>query len=154
MRICEKCGAQLPDGTLFCTECGEKASEAQAAPAVETAAPAAPVAPAPDKPKREKREKPESPEDKKGPYSTFKFTWSLLLLFVPVLNIYLIFRWAFAWGVNINKRNFARGALFALLAVILLHAALFVIFPQFLSWIGALLIKCIAFLFGVHGAAI
>lgn len=154
MATCEKCGAQLPDGTLFCTECGEKVSAAQAEPNSPAAPETAPPAVAEPEAGGVKSEKKAVPEDKKGPYGALRFAWSLLLLLIPVLNIYLIFKWAFAWGVNINKRNFARGALLALVVVIVVHVALLVIFPQFLSWLGALLAKCVTFLFGVKSAVI
>ena len=47
MRFCSNCGAQLPDGTKFCQECGQKVSE-PVAPVQE--APAAPVQEAPAAP--------------------------------------------------------------------------------------------------------
>ena len=61
MRFCSNCGAQLPDGTKFCQECGQKVSEpiapvqeAPAAPVQE--APAAPVYAAPAAPVQEAQE--------------------------------------------------------------------------------------------------
>ncbi len=146
MSLCQKCGAQMPEGTLYCTECGEKLAGEKAGPTPpEQAANKDGAQISVDTSSRRKKE----PEDKKGPYGSFRFALSLLLLLVPGLNLYLIFRWAFAWGVNINKRNFARGALLALLIAAVLHGVLLIVFPQLLTWLGALRIKCITFLYGV-----
>ena len=105
---CPKCGAEMADDLAFCTDCGAKLTQdaVAAAPAAEPAAAPKDAAPAADKPQQ-----PEKPKNGKEPYGTLRFLGSLLLLLIPVLNVVLIFRWAFAWGVNINKRNFARAVL-------------------------------------------
>lgn len=143
---CPKCGAEMADDLAFCTDCGAKLTQdaVAAAPAAEPAAAPKDAAPAADKPQQ-----PEKPKNGKEPYGTLRFLGSLLLLLIPVLNVVLIFRWAFAWGVNINKRNFARAVLLCVLIVAVLHVAALVVWPESLQWVGAILVRCITFLFRV-----
>ena len=54
-----------------------------------------------------------------------------LLLFVPLLNLFLLFWWSFGSAVNLNRKNFARAVLifYALAAVLL--TLLFIIGGEF-----------------------
>lgn len=45
------------------------------------------------------------------PISSFEWIKTLLLMLVPVLNIVLIFVWAFSVNANPNKSNWARATL-------------------------------------------
>jgi hypothetical protein len=51
------------------------------------------------------------PGSKYAPLSTGEFMLITLLLCIPLVNIILLFIWAFSNNVNINKRNYSRAAL-------------------------------------------
>lgn len=121
---CEKCGAEITEGLKFCPDCGEAIKEEPISN---------PISPVVEEPKKEKPQKQMSEEDKKGPYSTLKFIWTLFLTLIPVVNIIMICKWAFAWGVNINKRNYARAAFILTLLLAVLVVALRVIWPEGIS---------------------
>lgn len=109
--FCTSCGVENADGTKFCTGCGNAlaAPAPAAAPAggVAYAAPAAPAYTAPQA----------APAAAPGPIGPimgvgqFMITW--LLLCIPILNLVLMFMWAFSSkpDLNPNKKNLARALL-------------------------------------------
>lgn len=54
----------------------------------------------------------------KAPYTVKQWLGTLALLMIPIVNIVLVFVWAFSKSTNINKRIFARASLL-LTAIIL-----------------------------------
>ncbi len=50
-------------------------------------------------------------KDREKPMSTWAYIGMFLLLCIPILNIILIFKWAFGRKANINKRNYIRAIL-------------------------------------------
>ena len=137
--ICEKCGEPIAQDALYCENCGARAAlQADAAQSAEQAHSAAarksmPLDeggsleqenPAPEdaarpgrKRRRAKREKmpppaesPVPPEDM-IPLTTGQCVGILLALYVPVLNLVLMLKWAYAARGNESRRSLARAGL-------------------------------------------
>ena len=137
--ICEKCGEPIAQDALYCENCGARAAlQADAAQSAEQAHSAAarksmPLDeggsleqenPAPEdaarpgrKRRRAKREKmpppaesPVPPEDM-IPLTTGQCVGILLALCVPVLNLVLMLKWAYAARGNESRRSLARAGL-------------------------------------------
>ena len=132
-KLCPKCGAAIPDGNNFCTECGAKI-EAQPAPQPkpQQAAPqpqpkaayTAPVyTPSPAVSQSAPRTTVQEPvPSKKSEYALITpWGWVgiTLLLALPVIGVILLIVWACGGCRKLQKRNFARGVLLnALIGVI------------------------------------
>ncbi|MEG1061231.1 MAG: zinc-ribbon domain-containing protein [Oscillospiraceae bacterium] len=168
---CKKCGAPILADVKFCTECGESIEDVEAqgekilkeaevkqqqpvipepsAQAQTTVSPPLPVLNETKKEtKKEKKPRKEITQaELEAPYSTLKFMGTIFLSLIPALNIIFLFRWAYGWGVNLNKRNYARACIFVILLLIILVAALYVIYPEFLSGIASLHQKMLNLLF-------
>jgi hypothetical protein len=52
---------------------------------------------------------------------------TLLLMIIPLVNIILLFVWAFSDNTNINKKNFARADLVLMLIGIVLYIIIFIV---------------------------
>ena len=117
--FCENCGHQLPDGAKFCGGCGETTKPVQAAytaaaePAPMRTLPPAPVYSYP----AQTAYAPPRPAAYSGqtggsePLRVGQYIGMLLLMYVPLINIILLFMWSFGSSVNPNKKNFARASL-------------------------------------------
>lgn len=57
------------------------------------------------------------------PLSTWSFIWRKLLFMIPIVNIVVLFVFAFAEDINKNSRSYARAALIGLLTAAVLFAA-------------------------------
>ena len=53
--------------------------------------------------------------DYSKPLSTGQFLLMFILMAIPLVNIILLFVWAFSGNTNINRRNYCRAALLLLL---------------------------------------
>jgi len=125
---CTSCGAENPDGMVFCCECGAKIESTEPKPG----------------PKRKKSwakqdasdvasalsEKTEAPKtqvavkDRSMPFGVFHFISVFLLMFLPVINIVLLFRWAFSKRINLNLRNYSIAMLILLIFAIVVMVCL------------------------------
>jgi uncharacterized membrane protein YvbJ len=102
--FCESCGNPLPDDAKFCTVCGAKtdhASEGRAQPAY--------TAPPIQQPAMQSAAAPMAASS--APMSVGQFIGMFLLLCIPIVNIILLFIWAFGSSTNLNKKNYARATL-------------------------------------------
>ncbi|MEA4816420.1 MAG: zinc-ribbon domain-containing protein [Lachnospiraceae bacterium] len=118
--FCEHCGNKLPDEARFCDNCGAKIEETK--PAYEKTAPASPNS------TQNSSEYYTRPDD--NPYASTQYNpysapanainsvlsvgnymLMFILMYIPVVNIILLFVWSFGKNANPNKRNFARAAL-------------------------------------------
>jgi hypothetical protein len=52
----------------------------------------------------------------------------MLLSAIPLVNIILLFVWAFGDNVNLNKRNYSRAALLAALIGVVIYAVIMILF--------------------------
>ena len=116
--FCSKCAAKIPDGSIFCPECGQKltANNAQQAPLrqqplytqppVQQTRVSAPMQPAYD---------PQS-----APLSTGNFFWMPVLIGIPVIGFIVLLVWAFSKDTNLNRKHYARAALIWLLISLIL----------------------------------
>jgi len=79
------------------------------------------------------------------PLSTWSFIWRKLLFMIPIVNIVVLFVFAFAEGINKNSRSYARAALIGLLAAALLFAAAAVLCylytDEIIGWVRSLVEK-------------
>ena len=132
---CTSCGAELAEGTVFCTSCGTKVSQ-PAAPEIPApvAAPVAPMAPSPapqpqaappmpapqpsyQMPAYQAPPQPApqtnvyvQPQVNTTPISPLGYIGYNLLFGLPLIGIIMIFVFSFSNG-NINRKNFARSYL-------------------------------------------
>ena len=106
--ICEKCGEPIAQDALYCENCGARAAlQADAAQARSASA---------RKRRRAKREKmppadPPIPPEDMIPLTTGQCVGILLALCVPVLNLVLMLKWAYAARGNESRRSLARAGL-------------------------------------------
>lgn len=110
--FCENCGNKIPDEAKFCPVCGATLG---ATPPSYTAPPYAapeqppvrPAAPAyvPQQPVSY------AAQQANPPLTVGQYLGMYLLMCVPILNIVLLFMWAFGGSVNLNKKNYARAVL-------------------------------------------
>lgn len=79
------------------------------------------------------------------PLSTWSFIWRKLLFMIPIVNIVVLFVFAFAEGINKNSRSYARAALIGLLTAALLFAAAAVLCylytDEIIGWVRSLVEK-------------
>ena len=129
--ICEKCGEPIAQDALYCENCGARAAlqadAAQNAAQARSASarksmpldenPASEDAARPGrKRRRAKREKmppadPPIPPEDMIPLTTGQCVGILLALCVPVLNLVLMLKWAYAARGNESRRSLARAGL-------------------------------------------
>jgi hypothetical protein len=156
--FCPNCGKKNPDDAKFCDGCGTTLGDQPAAAPVSPPASAPAAAPAPLKaavpppaplppvyapPAQPAYNAPPpayypppaqqafAPEDLNKPMSIGAFIGTYLLLAVPLLNIFLLFKWAFGSNVNRNKKNLARAILIISLIVIAIMIAVSILFAGF-----------------------
>ena len=79
------------------------------------------------------------------PLSTWSFIWRKLLFIIPIVNIVVLFVFAFAEGINKNSRSYARAALIGLLTAAVLFAAAAVLCylytDEIIGWVRSLVEK-------------
>ena len=79
------------------------------------------------------------------PLSTWSFIWRKLLFMIPIVNIVVLFVFAFAEGINKNSRAYARAALIGLLTAAVLFAAAAVLCylytDEIIGWVRSLVEK-------------
>lgn len=120
--FCESCGNQLPDNAKFCTACGATTGRTQAAPAQPAnTPPPAPAQPAYNPPPQAQpvyshASAPAQPAYAPmaaldAPLGVGQYIGMFFLLAIPILNIILLFKWAFGSSANLNKKNYARATL-------------------------------------------
>ena len=140
---CPKCGEEIADGSTFCTNCGEQLSSGSTAAQPDAAAPQTSAQqpapedgkPAPEKEPKKKQQPEKTLEELTRPVGMLRYFVMFLALAVPILNIVMLFKWGFGWGVNKNVRNFARGALLYALVMLALTIFIWVVWPEFFSGI-------------------
>ncbi len=105
--ICNYCGAQLPDGSAFCTNCGASLSNAQ--PAAPVAAPVTPVYTAPATQVTYIPQQPIAthipPEYE--PLSPWAYVGYTLLFGIPLVGLIAMIVFACSSTGNINRKNYA-----------------------------------------------
>lgn len=126
--FCENCGNKIPDEAKFCPICGATAGSAQPASAAPVQPPVRPAAPV------YIQQQPVSyaAQQVNPPLTVGQYLGMYLLMCVPILNIVLLFMWAFGHSVNLNKKNYAR----AVLILCAVSAVIWIIFGGI--FIGAL----------------
>lgn len=79
------------------------------------------------------------------PLSTWSFIWRKLLFMIPIVNIVVLFVFAFAEGINKNSRSYARAALIGLLTAAVLFAAAavlcYIYTDEIIGWVRSLVEK-------------
>ena len=79
------------------------------------------------------------------PLSTWSFIWRKLLFMIPIVNIVVLFVFAFAEGINKNSRSYARAALIGLLTAAVFFAATAVLCylytDEIIGWVRSLVEK-------------
>lgn len=151
--FCENCGTQLPDDAKFCASCGttlEASAPAAPPPPAQAVPPAAPppvnppppVAPPPPvyAPPPPVYAAPPAYQPGFQPYaantaplSMWQYIGMFIVMAIPIVNLILIFSWAFGGNANVNKRNYARAVLFMALIGIVISVVLTVLMYSFIQ---------------------
>jgi heme/copper-type cytochrome/quinol oxidase subunit 2 len=66
-------------------------------------------------------------------YSVLQWFGTFLLMFIPVVNIVLLFIWIFSKKVNRNKRNWALASLFIFVIIIILLIIMYAVFVAYFN---------------------
>lgn len=121
MKNCNKCGAELEEGALYCGSCGAEVNAAPEAPASEEPVQAAEapvqttVVPAPEAPEGGNSAGAKKPDDDGLPVSLGTWICRDLLMLIPcvggLIYIIMLFVWAFDTKYNSTSRNWAKGKL-------------------------------------------
>lgn len=131
--FCENCGKQLQEGSQFCDGCGTKTagpqqSQEQAAPNYQPNTP-----PAYQQNQYDNSAYQNFPPQQNGKVapvmSVGAYIGTLIVFAIPVVNIIMIFVWAFGSSTNPNRKNYAR----ALLILSIIGIVLSIVFSIFIG---------------------
>ncbi len=113
--FCNKCTSRIPDGSVFCPECGQKLTSEQPLgqnaplrqpPTVPSTRASAPV--------------PSAYDPLTAPLSTASFFWMPVIVAIPIVGLIVLLVWAFSKNTNVNRKHYARSVLiWVLISVIL-----------------------------------
>lgn len=102
--LCNNCGAEIQEGSFFCSRCGKKQSEENV---------------------NDQNEGLTSEITK--PMTLGQFLAMMILGAIPLVGFILLLIWSFSDNVNLNKKNYARAALIiAVAGIVLFLIAVFV----------------------------
>jgi len=62
---------------------------------------------------------------KKSAISVGEWIVTFIILVIPILNIIMLFVWAFGGGVNLSKKNYAKASLIMIATIILFYIIIF-----------------------------
>ena len=138
--FCENCGTQLPDNSVFCSECGSKISleenqrqRGPVPPVMRQTAPRQPSEPyrrdsTPRQPSEPYRSEgaPRQPSESYagGAPDIIGLGQYILMIFftgIPIVNIILLVKWGFFNKQKPNKSNFAKALLFYYLIAVIIY---------------------------------
>lgn len=118
MPFCKNCGTSLPDGLVFCTNCGAavEAAPKQSAPNPIPAAPPKPqapvaTAPPPPAPSYSAPVQQAFPPDTCPVVSTASYFWLMLLFSIPLIGWIACIVMACGGTQNRSRKNFAKAVL-------------------------------------------
>jgi len=150
-KFCTGCGKEMPDGMLFCTECGTKVLENATEVSVQEAVIQAPPPP----PKSEPTPPPVQPPPVYQPpvtqaeekfVKTSTYFWLMFLFGIPVIGFIMTIIMAFA-PKNKSLKNFAK----AILIWVLIGVILLVIIGIVMAIMGNSLMAYIGNINGLEG---
>lgn len=105
--LCSKCGMTNLVGTTYCTNCGKKFSDEDNGNNIQPQPqPVAPVIPA--APVHYAESKPNSTEE---PVTVGEWMLTTFILTIPLINIIMLFIWAFGDNAKKSKANFCKSYL-------------------------------------------
>lgn len=138
--FCENCGTQLPDNSVFCSECGSKISleenqrqRGPVPPVMRQTAPRQPSEPyrrdstprQPSEPYRSEGAPRQSSESYAGGAADIiglgQYILMIFLTGIPIVNIILLVKWGFFNKQKPNKSNFAKALLFYYLIAVIIY---------------------------------
>lgn len=138
--FCENCGTQLPDNSVFCSECGSKISleenqrqRGPVPPVMRQTAPRQPSEPyrrdstprQPSEPYRSEGAPRQSSESYAGGAPDIiglgQYILMIFLTGIPIVNIILLVKWGFFNKQKPNKSNFAKALLFYYLIAVIIY---------------------------------
>lgn len=125
--FCENCGTQLPDNSVFCSECGSKISleenqrqRGPVPPVMRQTAPRQPSEPY----RRDGAPRQSSESYAGGAPDIIGLGQYILMIFltgIPIVNIILLVKWGFFNKQKPNKSNFAKALLFYYLIAVIIY---------------------------------
>ena len=119
--FCSKCSAKIPDGSLFCPECGQKlVSAAQSYPQGPQVRQQPQYVPPRERQTRVSPVVQPVSDPLRAPLSTGNFFWMPVLIGIPLVGLILLLVWAFSKDVNVNRKNYARSVLIWILVTAIL----------------------------------
>lgn len=145
MQYCTRCGATIPEGSVFCTSCGTRTDAADGAngntpPQREASYPNSGVYTQPPRQFNMPLDQPPLEGSRYAEVKTSNFFWSMLVLSLPLVGFVFAIVWAFSSSEAINKRNWARAVLIWQLVGVCLAIVLGIVFAivgvSTLSWLS------------------
>ena len=115
--FCTKCSSKIPDGSIFCPECGQRLNTAQAVPQIPPRQTPQYAQPQPQPRPGVSRQVPQVPvlDPQSAPLTTGNFFWMPVILAIPVVGLIVLLVWAFSKSANLNRKHYARATLIWLL---------------------------------------
>ncbi|WKY46921.1 zinc-ribbon domain-containing protein [Eubacteriaceae bacterium ES3] len=118
---CKNCGKEIPDNSVFCTNCGAKQTSSSGS--VQPSQPVIQNSSA----QQERKEYRQSSTQQNGEVDVLsmgQYLIMFLLTAVPIVGIVMLFVWGFGSQSGPNKKNFARAYLIMMLIGIVLSILL------------------------------
>ncbi len=134
--FCPNCGTGTPDDSKFCESCGYNLQQSQQEMQGQ-AEPQDTVQQAPQTPPRQEAQQqvsypsyggnmsPEGVDPRDKVYGLGGWVLTYIVLFIPVVNIIMLFVWAFGKNTNRNKKNWAIATLIAIVIAIILFVIMY-----------------------------
>jgi NADH:ubiquinone oxidoreductase subunit 3 (subunit A) len=66
-------------------------------------------------------------DEKSRPLSMGQYIVMFIIQIIPIVNLIMLFIWAFSNNTNLNKKNYSRAMLIVLLVVVILYLIIFLI---------------------------
>ncbi len=128
---CESCGAELPDGTRYCTNCGAEVLPDDAQELAGEQQPDYNQQYTYIPQQQQQQYHPQPVMD--PPLSVGQYVGMFLLMLIPIVNLILLLVWGFG-STNQNRKNFARAALIMALIGIFITIILALLFMYVIPW--------------------
>lgn len=123
-QFCQSCGSSIPQGSSFCSNCGSSSSGNSRSTSYST----------PSQPQVNYYNTPPTYQGgyqgvsaKEKPLTTKEFLIMLILMAIPLVNIIMLFIWAFGSEANLNKKSFARASFILFLIIMGLYLVFFIL---------------------------
>lgn len=119
--FCNKCTARIPDGSVFCPECGQRLTAIQTPAQIPTRqTPQYAQSQTLSQFPAETSVYDQVNDQVNAPLSVGNFFWMPVVLAIPIVGLIVLLVWAFSKGTNLNRKHYARATLIWMLISLIL----------------------------------